>query len=80
MVPPLHVRLEGVQVDNVPKSHLPGVPARAESLPSEAIHRADQGIVDELKLLSELKKSFMRKELDHTAPHVVVMLSEIQEQ
>ncbi|KAI4365180.1 hypothetical protein MLD38_021190 [Melastoma candidum] len=47
---------------------------------SDAIQRADQGIVDELKLLSDLKRRFLRREIEDAAPHVTAMLSEIQEQ
>ncbi|KAF2302982.1 hypothetical protein GH714_012268 [Hevea brasiliensis] len=47
---------------------------------SDAIHAADQAIVEELKLLSELKRSFFKNELDHLSPQVTVMLAEIQEQ
>ncbi|KAI4371784.1 hypothetical protein MLD38_010093 [Melastoma candidum] len=45
-----------------------------------AIQRADQGIVDELKLLSDLKRRFLRREIEDAAPQVTAMLSEIQEQ
>ncbi|XP_044461453.1 protein GRAVITROPIC IN THE LIGHT 1-like [Mangifera indica] len=46
---------------------------------SEAIHAADQAVVDELKAISELKRSFFKKELD-LSPQVTIMLAEIQEQ
>lgn len=46
---------------------------------SEAIHLADQAVVDELKAISELKRSFLKKELD-LSPQVTIMLAEIQEQ
>ncbi|KAI3411524.1 uncharacterized protein J3R85_017896 [Psidium guajava] len=46
---------------------------------SEAIQRADQAIVDELKQISELKRKFLKKELD-LSPQVTLMLAEIQEQ
>ncbi|KAJ4703702.1 IRK-interacting protein [Melia azedarach] len=46
---------------------------------SEAIHVADQTVVDELKAISELKRSFLKKELD-LSPQVTIMLAEIQEQ
>lgn len=47
---------------------------------SEAIHQADQAVVDELKSISELKRSFLKKELLHLSPQVTIMLAEIQEQ
>ncbi|OAY26374.1 protein GRAVITROPIC IN THE LIGHT 1 [Manihot esculenta] len=47
---------------------------------SDAIHAADQAVVQELKLLSELKRSFFKNELDHLSSQVTVMLAEIQEQ
>ncbi|KAF5752807.1 hypothetical protein HS088_TW01G00725 [Tripterygium wilfordii] len=46
---------------------------------SEAIQDADQAVVDELKAISVLKRSFLKKELDFS-PHVTMMLAEIQEQ
>ncbi|KAJ0018917.1 hypothetical protein Pint_10336 [Pistacia integerrima] len=46
---------------------------------SEAIHVADQAVVDELKAISELKRAFLKKELD-LSPQVTIMLAEIQEQ
>ncbi|KAK0579746.1 hypothetical protein LWI29_030827 [Acer saccharum] len=46
---------------------------------SDAIHVADQAVVDELKAISELKRSFLKKELD-LSPQVTIMLAEIQEQ
>ncbi|KVH89451.1 protein GRAVITROPIC IN THE LIGHT 1-like [Cynara cardunculus var. scolymus] len=45
-----------------------------------AIQSADQVVVDELKSLSELKRSFMKKQIDASPPHVTLLLSEIQEQ
>lgn len=45
----------------------------------DAIQAADQAVVDELKVISELKRSFLKKELD-LSPQVTLMLSEIQEQ
>lgn len=45
----------------------------------EAIQVADQAVVDELKAISELKRGFLRKELD-LSPQVTLMLAEIQEQ
>ncbi|CAN1283511.1 Protein GRAVITROPIC IN THE LIGHT 1 [Linum perenne] len=47
---------------------------------TEAIQAADQLVVDELKTLSDLKRSFVKNELDFISPHVTVMLAEIQEQ
>ncbi|XP_057949327.1 protein GRAVITROPIC IN THE LIGHT 1 [Malania oleifera] len=46
----------------------------------DAIQSADEALVKELKVLSELKHGFLRKEVDPCPPHVTVMLSEIQEQ
>ncbi|CAN0853576.1 Protein GRAVITROPIC IN THE LIGHT 1 [Linum grandiflorum] len=47
---------------------------------TEAIQAADQLVVDELKTLSDLKRSFVKNELDFISPQVTVMLAEIQEQ
>ncbi|KAK4857818.1 hypothetical protein QYF36_006754 [Acer negundo] len=44
-----------------------------------AIHVADQAVVDELKAISELKRSFLKKELD-LSPQVTIKLAEIREQ
>ncbi|CAG7899110.1 unnamed protein product [Brassica rapa] len=44
-----------------------------------AIQAADTAVVEELKALSELKRSFLRKELN-ISPQVAIMLAEIQEQ
>ncbi|XP_068316118.1 protein GRAVITROPIC IN THE LIGHT 1-like [Pyrus communis] len=46
---------------------------------NEAIQTADQSVVNELKSISELKRSFLKKELD-LSPQVTMMLAEIQEQ
>ncbi|XAR66600.1 hypothetical protein NMG60_11012883 [Bertholletia excelsa] len=46
----------------------------------EAIQAADEAVVGELKSLSELKQSFLKKQLDLSPPHVVMLLAEIQEQ
>ncbi|KAF5764818.1 putative protein gravitropic in the light 1 [Helianthus annuus] len=46
----------------------------------EGVKRADQSVVDELKEISELKRSFMKKQIDASPPHVTLLLSEIQEQ
>lgn len=47
---------------------------------SDAIQSADQAVVDELKVLSELKHGFLKKQVDSSPPHVTLMLAEIQEQ
>jgi hypothetical protein len=46
---------------------------------SDAIQASDQAVVDELKQLSQLKRSFFKNELD-LSPQVTMMLAEIQEQ
>lgn len=46
----------------------------------EAIQLADQGVVDELRKLSELKQRFLKKQVDSSPPHVTLLLTEIQEQ
>ncbi|KAI3796776.1 hypothetical protein L1987_39461 [Smallanthus sonchifolius] len=46
----------------------------------EAVQCADQGVVDELKAISEMKRSFLKKHIDSSPPHVTLLLSEIQEQ
>ncbi|XP_027348433.1 protein GRAVITROPIC IN THE LIGHT 1 [Abrus precatorius] len=46
---------------------------------NDSIQAADQAVVDELKAISELKRRFMKKELD-LSPQVTIMLAEIQEQ
>ncbi|KAI3466765.1 hypothetical protein Pfo_023428 [Paulownia fortunei] len=46
----------------------------------EAIQSADQAVVDELKAISELKRRYMKKQIDSSPPHVTLMLAEIQEQ
>ncbi|KAK1424835.1 hypothetical protein QVD17_20174 [Tagetes erecta] len=46
----------------------------------EAVQCADQGVVDELKIISELKRNFLKKQIDSSPPHVTLLLSEIQEQ
>lgn len=46
---------------------------------SDVIQLADQAVVDELKAISELKRSFLKKDLD-LSPQVTIMLAEIQEQ
>ncbi|EPS63171.1 hypothetical protein M569_11616, partial [Genlisea aurea] len=47
---------------------------------ADAVRSADQAVVDELKLLSELKQSFLKKRIDSSPAHVTAMLAEIQEQ
>lgn len=47
---------------------------------NDAIQLADQAVVDELRALSELKRRFLKNQIDSSPPHVVVMLAEIQEQ
>ncbi|KAL7248020.1 hypothetical protein ACSBR2_002838 [Camellia fascicularis] len=46
----------------------------------EAIQSADEAVVYELKSLSELKQSFLKKQLGSSPPHVTMLLAEIQEQ
>ncbi|KAK4269937.1 hypothetical protein QN277_023031 [Acacia crassicarpa] len=46
---------------------------------NEAIQVADQAIVEELRAISELKRAFLKKELN-LSPQVTLMLAEIQEQ
>ncbi|KAK8692543.1 hypothetical protein V6N13_076001 [Hibiscus sabdariffa] len=46
---------------------------------SEAIQASDQAVVEELRTLSELKRKFLKRELD-LSPQVTLMLAEIQEQ
>lgn len=46
---------------------------------NDSIQAADQAVVDELKAISELKRKFLKKELD-LSPQVTIMLAEIQEQ
>ncbi|KAK4421138.1 hypothetical protein Salat_2064300 [Sesamum alatum] len=46
----------------------------------EAVQSADQAVVDELKALSELKRRFLKNQIDSSPPHVTLMLAEIQEQ
>ncbi|XP_027191376.1 protein GRAVITROPIC IN THE LIGHT 1 [Cicer arietinum] len=46
---------------------------------NDSIQQADQAVVDELRSISELKRRFLKKELD-LSPQVTIMLSEIQEQ
>lgn len=47
---------------------------------SEAIQSADQIVVSDLKILSELKQSFLKKHLDDSAPETTLLVSEIEEQ
>ncbi|CAN0908127.1 hypothetical protein LINGRAHAP2_LOCUS25140 [Linum grandiflorum] len=46
---------------------------------TEVIQAADQLVDDELQTLSDLKRSFVKNELDFISPQVTVMLAEIQE-
>ncbi|KAI3717207.1 hypothetical protein L1987_68675 [Smallanthus sonchifolius] len=47
----------------------------------EGVKCADQAVVDELKAISELKRSFVKKQIDVSSPpHVTLLLSDIQEQ
>ncbi|KAK1378547.1 DUF641 domain-containing protein [Heracleum sosnowskyi] len=46
----------------------------------EAIQSADQVVVDELRTLSDLKHTFLRKQIKSSPPHVTFLLTEIQEQ
>ncbi|KAG6423625.1 hypothetical protein SASPL_114026 [Salvia splendens] len=45
-----------------------------------AVQSADQAVVDELRAMSELKRQFLKNQIDSSPPHVVAMLAEIQEQ
>ncbi|QHO14651.1 uncharacterized protein DS421_10g288090 [Arachis hypogaea] len=47
---------------------------------NEAIQKADQAVVDELISISELKKRYLKKELNISSPQVTLMLAEVQEQ
>lgn len=46
----------------------------------ELMKVADQGVVDQLKAISELKRRFLKNQIDSSPPHVTYMLAEIQEQ
>ncbi|PIN12117.1 hypothetical protein CDL12_15257 [Handroanthus impetiginosus] len=46
----------------------------------EGIQSADQIVVSELKKLSELKQSYIKKQLNETSPETTLLLSEIEEQ
>ncbi|KAG4398821.1 hypothetical protein AAZX31_08G116100 [Glycine max] len=46
---------------------------------NESIQAADQAVVDELRAISELKRRFLKRDLD-LSPQVTIMLAEIQEQ
>lgn len=46
----------------------------------EAIQAADEALVAELMVLSELKHKYLNKDLDLPPPHVTQLLAEIQEQ
>ncbi|XP_047308709.1 protein GRAVITROPIC IN THE LIGHT 1-like [Impatiens glandulifera] len=45
-----------------------------------AIQTADEAVVQELKTISELKQSYLKKQIDSTPPHLTILLAEIQEQ
>lgn len=46
----------------------------------EAIQTADEMVVNELKIVSELKQSYLKKQIDACSPQVTLLLAEIQEQ
>ncbi|XP_058735824.1 protein GRAVITROPIC IN THE LIGHT 1 [Vicia villosa] len=46
---------------------------------NDSIQAADQAVVEELRSISELKRRFLKKDLD-LSPQVTIMLAEIQEQ
>ncbi|XP_057751683.1 protein GRAVITROPIC IN THE LIGHT 1-like [Arachis stenosperma] len=46
---------------------------------NDSIQAADQAVVDELRAISELKRSFIKRELD-LSPQITIMLAEVQEQ
>lgn len=46
----------------------------------EVIHAADQMVVSELKLLSELKQCYSKKQIDQSSPGNTLLLAEIKEQ
>ncbi|XP_057421608.1 protein GRAVITROPIC IN THE LIGHT 1 [Lotus japonicus] len=46
---------------------------------NDSIQASDKAVVDELRAISELKRKFLKKELD-LSPQVTIMLAEIQEQ
>ncbi|KAL3821262.1 hypothetical protein ACJIZ3_007167 [Penstemon smallii] len=46
----------------------------------DGIQSADQVVVSELKNLSELKQSYLKKQLNETSPETTMIMSEIQEQ
>lgn len=46
----------------------------------ELIHAADQIVVFELKLLSEMKQSYSKKQMDESSPGNAMVLAEIKEQ
>ncbi|KAL7583939.1 hypothetical protein Lser_V15G45437 [Lactuca serriola] len=47
---------------------------------AEGIQSADQIVVADLKTLSELKQSFLKKHLDDSTPEMTLLFSEIEEQ
>ncbi|MED6216444.1 hypothetical protein PIB30_007789 [Stylosanthes scabra] len=46
---------------------------------NDSIQAADQAVVDELRAISELKRSFIKRDLD-LSPQITIMLAEVQEQ
>lgn len=46
----------------------------------DGIQSADQILVSDLKTLSELKQSFLKKQLDDSTPEMTLLISEIEEQ
>ncbi|KAI3736939.1 hypothetical protein L2E82_26928 [Cichorium intybus] len=54
--------------------------AQETAVQGRAVQCADQGVVDELKAISDMKRSFLKKQIDSSLPHVTILLSEIKEQ
>ncbi|KAK1422746.1 hypothetical protein QVD17_18032 [Tagetes erecta] len=46
----------------------------------ETVKRSDLEVVDELKTISDLKRCFMKKQIDSSPVHITLLLSEIKEQ
>ncbi|CAK9148083.1 unnamed protein product [Ilex paraguariensis] len=46
----------------------------------DSVQSSDKAVVDELKALSELKNSFLKKQIDSSPPYLTILLAEIQEQ
>ena len=61
------------------KAAYAGLQMAQQPYDNEAIQAADQAVVDELIAISELKRSFLKKELN-LSPQVTLMLAEVQEQ